>query len=32
MMSEATPAATAAKRILLVDDDFEIIESLANVA
>ena len=27
-MSEATPAATAAKRILLVDDDFEIIESL----
>ncbi len=28
MMSEATPAATAAKRILLVDDDFEIIESL----
>ncbi|MBA4019220.1 MAG: response regulator [Pirellula sp.] len=28
MMSEATPAATATKRILLVDDDFEIIESL----
>lgn len=27
-MSDATPAATAAKRILLVDDDFEIIESL----
>jgi DNA-binding response OmpR family regulator len=27
-MSDAPPAATAAKRILLVDDDFEIIESL----
>lgn len=27
-MSDVTPAATAAKRILLVDDDFEIIESL----